>query len=120
MMICPNGTIRVRRLERTGSRVAFLSRRTMAPEPRVILAVRTSTSKEAAMKTVRPGIDGCCRSVPNASSNEENQIAVAPCSLGSSLICLRKDSSKLSFDRELSRSAFSIRNNVLHFQFFGI
>ena len=91
MIICPNGTIKVRRLERTGSRVAFRSNRVMATEPLVILAVRTNTSTEAARKTMTPRMHGGSRRVPNASKSEENQIAVAPCSLGSSLICLRQD-----------------------------
>src|SRR5208283_6046528 len=95
MMICPNGTIKVRRPERVGSRVRFRSKRTITLEPLVNLPMRTSASTEAARKTTAPGVHGGFRSIPNASNIEENQIAVAPCSLGSSLICLREDFSEL-------------------------
>ena len=54
----------------------------MAMEPLVILAVSVKASREAAMKTMTLEMDGGFRSVPNASNSEENQIAVAPCSLG--------------------------------------
>ena len=95
MMTCPNGTTKVRRPERTGSRIRFRSKRTMTIEPLVSLAMRTSASTEAARKTTALGVHGGSRSIPKASNTEENQIAVAPCSLGSSLICLREDFSEL-------------------------
>ena len=98
MTICPNGAINVRRLERIGSRVGLRSTRTIALEPLVSLARRTSASTEAARNSTAPSNDGGSRSVPKASNNEENQITVAPCSLGSSLICLSEDFMSLTAD----------------------
>ena len=83
MRSCPNGASKVRGLERTGSSVGLRSIRAMTLERVVNLPVTIRARAEAARKTTTPGAQGGCRSVPKESNNEENQIAEAPCSLGS-------------------------------------
>ena len=85
-MICPKGTINVKRLARITNRVGFRSKRTMNMEPLVALPMRISASTDAAKNATTPGVHGGSRRHPKVNNNEENQITVAPCSLGSSLI----------------------------------
>jgi hypothetical protein len=86
MRICPNGTSKVRELERIGSSIVLRSIRAITLEWVVNVPVTIRTSIETARKTTTPGTHGDSRSAPKASNNEQNQIAEAPCSLGSNFI----------------------------------